>query len=136
MLNAATINFNAPLDESYYSLILDELNVKSLDWKVVGEEMSVTLDTVITPELKQEGLRRELVRFINMMRKDAGLNLGDKALVYVATVSDEVKNVIKSAKSSLLKDTLSDDIIEGEGEGLIKIVKIDGVEVKLSLRQK
>ncbi len=133
MLNSATVKFNIPLDEVYHSLILDELNIKSLDWQNGGEEMSLELDTVITPELKQEGLKRELVRFINMMRKDAGLSLGDKALVYISTANEDLKNVIKSAKTALLKDTLSDDIIEGEGEGLAKNVKIDGSEVKLSL---
>jgi len=133
MLNLATIKSNISLDEAYYSLILDELNVKSLNWKLEGEEMSVDLDLVITPELKQEGLRRELVRSINMIRKDAGLSLGDKALVYVSADNKELKNVIKLTKSSLLKDTLSDDIIEGEGAGLVKIVKINGGDVKLSL---
>ena len=133
MLNLATVKSNISLDEAYYSLILDELNVKSLNWKLEGEEMSVDLDLVITPELKQEGLRRELVRSINMIRKDAGLSLGDKALVYVSADNKELKNVIKLTKSSLLKDTLSDDIIEGEGAGLVKIVKINGGDVKLSL---
>jgi len=136
MLSLITVKFKTPLDESYYSLILDELNVQSLKWSETGEEMSVELDVVITPELKQEGLRRELVRFINMMRKDAGLSLGDKALVYISTDNEELKTVIKLAKNTLLKDTLSDDIIEGESEGFTKAVKIDGFEVKLSLTKK
>jgi len=68
-----------------------------------------------------------------MIRKNAGLSLGDKALVYVSADNKELKNVIKLTKSSLLKDTLSDDIIEGEGAGLVKIVKINGGDVKLSL---
>jgi len=136
MLALVTVKFKTPLDQSYYSLILDELNVKNLKWLEEGEEMNVELDVVITPELKQEGLRRELVRFINMMRKDAGLNLGDKALVYILTDNEELKTVIKSAKTALLKDTLSDDIIEGESEGFAKAVKIDGAAVKLSLTKK
>jgi len=136
MLNSTTIRSNAPLDSAYHSLILDELNVKSLDWQEVGEEMNVELDTVITPELKLEGLRRELVRFINMMRKDANLSLSDRAVVYILTDNEELKTVIKSAKNALLKDTLSDDIIEGEGDGETKVVKIDGLEVKLSLVKK
>ncbi|MFA7702600.1 MAG: isoleucine--tRNA ligase, partial [Patescibacteria group bacterium] len=136
MLNSVIVKSSVLLDEKYYSLILDELNVKNIEWKVAGEEMGVELDTIITPELKQEGLRRELVRFINMMRKDAGLSLGDKALVYILTDNTEVKAVIQSAKEALLKDILSDDIIEGEGVGLAKIVKIDGFDVKLSLIKK
>ena len=53
--------------------------------------------------------------------------------VYILTDNEEVKSVIKSAKDALLKDTASDDIIEGEGNGLAKNVKIDGSDVKLSL---
>ena len=137
MLNSATIKFNTPLDKSYHSLILDELNIKSLDWKVEGEEMSVDLDLVITPELKQEGLKRELVRSINMMRKEANLSLADRAKVFVAGASSELQLVINNLKSEILRDTLSVDIllVDEVKTAQIKEAKIDEVKVALGLEK-
>jgi isoleucyl-tRNA synthetase len=55
-------------------LIKDELNVKEIIFdKNIKDE--VELDMEITPELKEEGLARELVRQIQSMRKEAGLSL-------------------------------------------------------------
>ena len=38
----------------------------------------VALDTEITPELALEGAARDVIRRINMMRKDAGLEVTDR----------------------------------------------------------
>src|SRR5262249_55474433 len=44
--------------------------------------VTVAVDTVITPELRTEGLARELVRRIQVMRKDAGFNIEDRITTY------------------------------------------------------
>ena len=47
--------------------------------------VTVAVDTHLTPELVQEGYARDLVRAINTMRKDAGLEISDRIdLGYVA----------------------------------------------------
>ena len=58
--------------EELLELLKEEVNVKEVvvDPKIKGE---VELDTTITPELREEGLVRELVRNIQEMRRDAGL---------------------------------------------------------------
>ncbi|MCX6795155.1 MAG: class I tRNA ligase family protein, partial [Candidatus Falkowbacteria bacterium] len=96
----------------YFNLIKDELNVKDLEWKVGQVEfISVELDLEITPELKQEGLKRDLVRLINMLRKDSGLSLGDRATVYLAGADEEIKELLIKFGDEVKKDTLSDDIL-------------------------
>lgn len=54
-------------------LIKEEVNVKEITF---GEELK--LDTKITPELKEEGMAREVVRNIQEMRKELGLKPKDK----------------------------------------------------------
>ncbi len=54
-------------------LIRDEVNVKTV---VFGKEFG--LDTAITPELKEEGMVRELVRNIQELRRDLGLSPRDR----------------------------------------------------------
>jgi len=59
-----------------FDILRDELNVKDIivDPKISDE---IALDTVITPELKKEGVSRELVRSIQELRKRAGLHPRD-----------------------------------------------------------
>lgn len=67
-------------DEEYQSLVRDELNVKAVQF---GSEFM--LDTELTPELKQEGLLRELVRKTNAERKKSGLTINDAVTLTVHT---------------------------------------------------
>jgi len=63
-------------------LIKDELNVKEIifDDKILGE---VELDTEISPELKEEGSLRDLIRGLQDLRKKAGLNTSQKIVLLV-----------------------------------------------------
>ena len=67
------IQITEKLDQEYLDVIADELNVKEV---YIGSDL--VLDTVITPELEKEGQARELIREIQKMRKEAGLNPEDK----------------------------------------------------------
>jgi isoleucyl-tRNA synthetase len=128
---------NYELRIEYADLIKDELNVKNI--KVIkGEgELSVELNTEITPELKLEGVKRELVRFINNLRKDAGMTIKDRAEIYYETESKEIKEVFEKLGTEILKDTLSDKIINDvEDAEIKKEVKVNGEEVVLGIKKK
>lgn len=51
-------------------------------------------DTNITPELKQEGLSREIVRQIQSLRKKADYNLDDRIKVYYQTSDADLEAVV------------------------------------------
>jgi len=78
-------------------LIKDELNVKEIIWddKILGE---VELDTEITPELKEEGELRDLVRGLQDLRKKAGLNTSQKIILYIQADADAMKFTEKFAE--------------------------------------
>lgn len=122
------------LNKEYEELIKDELNVKKLIVKPGKGELKVELNIKISDELKQEGIKRELVRFINNMRKDAGLTIKDKANIYYQTESKQIKKVFKHFDDDLKKDTLADRIIKGE-VGIKKEVKIEGEELILGIEK-
>jgi isoleucyl-tRNA synthetase len=44
--------------------------------------VTVAIDTAITPALRTEGLAREVVRRIQVMRRDAGFNIEDRITTY------------------------------------------------------
>jgi len=101
-------NINQP---EYLFLVRDELNVKEVKWQQGSDDnLSVELDLEITPELKQEGLKRDLVRLINMLRKDSALSVNDRADVYIGGADEEVKEMIASVGEEIKKDTLCDGL--------------------------
>ena len=98
------------------SLIKDELNVKKVEF-VGGKELAVELDTRITPELKLEGLAREMVRAIQNTRREAGCNLDDRI---IATFPDTKENreAVEKFGDYIREETLSEELEPGEGFGV------------------
>jgi isoleucyl-tRNA synthetase len=64
-------------------LMMDELNIKEIDFKDGKGEIEVTLNTNLTPELEEESKVRDLVRKIQDERKNMGLNLTQKVDVQI-----------------------------------------------------
>ncbi|MCL5004147.1 MAG: isoleucine--tRNA ligase [Patescibacteria group bacterium] len=86
-------------------LILDEVNIKMVEWKkdTTASEPQVTLDTVITPELKAEGEARDLVRQIQDLRKEAGCKVTDRIRIFAPSWPKEFEDYIK-------KETLAESV--------------------------
>lgn len=128
---------NYELKNEYEELIKDELNVKNIKTKKGKGEIEVELDTDMTPELKQEGLKRELVRFINNMRKNASLTIKDRIVIYWESKAKEIKDAISNFQEDILKDTLADDISEGMGSDIEekKEVKANSADVILGIKK-
>jgi isoleucyl-tRNA synthetase len=72
----AKLTLRERVPEEYESIILDELNVKELVQDSSLSE-SCEIDTTLTPELKQEGTVRNLMRAIQDARKEKGLTPKD-----------------------------------------------------------
>lgn len=80
-LNKITVKSPYPSPENQIlELVKDELNVKQVEWKK-GSELKVTLDTKLTPELKEEAETRKLIRDIQSKRREIGVKLTDKVEV-------------------------------------------------------
>ena len=71
---------DAKPNDAILKVAMDELNVKKINWQK-GEELSVKLDTTLTPELEEEAKARELIRKIQEERKRLGTNLTQKVNV-------------------------------------------------------
>ncbi len=126
---------NLKLDiNDYKKLIIDDVNVKDVVSEDGDGEISVELDTKLTKELKAEGIKREMVRFINSLRKKAGLSINDKVKVYFEA-NDKIKAVVAEYKEQIMKETLAIDLLEGVTEELEnkKTVKVNGEKVVLGI---
>ena len=131
MLNEAKItNYNLKVE--YRNLIADELNVKNVISKKGQGELKVELDTILTEDLKLEGIKREIVRSVNNLRKNAGLTIQDKIILSWQSDSELIKNVFAKMGEELKKDTLTEKIIKGEdGEE----IKVNGEKIILGIEK-
>jgi isoleucyl-tRNA synthetase len=104
-------------------------------WRVVREGgASVALDLTVTPELRLEGLARELVRAVQDLRKDAGLKVSDRIELAVGA-SGEVAEAVRAHGDYLRAETLAVALHDSpRGEGAEATVELDGTPVRLWLR--
>jgi len=139
MLGKITIKVKNEITLEYIDLIKDELNLASVEFAETNDDkIEVELDLIITPELKEEGLKRELIRFINMLRKEANLSLHDETNIYLAGAAEELKSALNRKKIDIMKDTLSAELnfVESLPEVLVsKEIKIDDLKLQLGLKK-
>ena len=97
-------------------------------------QMTVVLDTNLTPELIEEGYVRELISKIQTMRKDAGFEVMDKITVY-AKDNDKLKNILSSHKDEIMSVVLATDIVFDKTEGYEKDWDINDEHVSLAVKK-
>ncbi len=88
----------------YEPILIDELNVKTV---IVGEQ--VIIDQQITPELRAEGLAREVIRYVQNARKEAGLNVDDRISLSIDTGDKTLTEAIEAFRDEIYKETLAED---------------------------
>jgi isoleucyl-tRNA synthetase len=114
-------------------IIKEELNVKTVDHQVSKEaEVKAEMDLEITDELKQEGTARELIRFIQNARKNAGLNVDDRISLSVETDSDEIQSAFDKFKDEIFRETLTTGELKGDPR-YSEEVKLDGQAAEINI---
>jgi isoleucyl-tRNA synthetase len=114
----------------FEDILTEELNVKKV---IVGGELA--LDLTLTPELKREGLMREIVRHVQSARKAAGLNVDDHIWVGFATEDADILAAITEFKDVISAEVLADNIGAGSYDEYQTVAKVEGVQLKISLRK-
>lgn len=131
-LSTVTVNLGVDNQAEFSQIISEELNVKEVKWSKTGN--TATIDTKLTPELRSEGIARELVRNIQNVRKNAGFNVEDRIKVKINCDDDSIKDAAKQYKDVIFDETLAIGDLEGAGEHS-EIVKLDGQEVTISVKK-
>lgn len=76
--------------------------------KIVSEnDITVAMDIVITDELKEEGILRDIVRECQVMRKEFGFNVSDRINIEFVTESDLHKTIINKNKELIEQELLA-----------------------------
>jgi isoleucyl-tRNA synthetase len=100
---------------------------------VEGDGYVVALDTTITPDLELEGRARDLVRRVQMLRKEAGLELQDR-IILGWQGGEGLAGVLEEWGDYVRQETLA-EAIQGEAVpgGITWRGPLGGEEVELSL---
>ena len=119
------------LSKDLHSIILEEVNVHDCVEDVSSEDVvtkteygiTVSLDTSITETLRKEGLLREIVRAINLLRKNQGLTVEDRVVVGYFTEDSLVAAVFSDYETDIKHQVLADRVIEKKGDSVVEIEK-------------
>jgi isoleucyl-tRNA synthetase len=114
------------------------VNTQTAEGLAVAADKVVTVAvyTVLTPELKTEGLAREIVRHIQTQRKNADFNIEDRIKTwYVA--SDELADVFASWGEYIRSETLTTELVAGEppSDAFLETYKIEGGQLTIGIKQ-
>ncbi len=97
-------------------------------------QVTVALDTNLTPELLEEGFIRELVSKIQTMRKEAGFEVMDHICVY-QTGNERIAKLLDTHGETIGREVLADQIRTGETGGYVKEWNINGEKTALGVEK-
>ena len=145
------------LTDQFKEIIAEELNVKNVQtrptpefegnteflerWKTRNATESewpiAVLDLTITPELRQEGLMREIVRNVQQARKQADLEVDDRIVLKLESSAPELNKLLKVASltDTIQQETLATSLNTATPGGFTKTVTIDTYELVIDLKK-
>ncbi|MDG1328989.1 MAG: isoleucine--tRNA ligase, partial [Flavobacteriaceae bacterium] len=101
---------NVLINEKNTTLCKDDVIINSQDiegWLVAnGNDVTVALDVTISPELKNEGIARELVNRIQNLRKDSGFEVMDRIEVTIQE-GEKLKLAVSQNLEYIKRETLT-----------------------------
>lgn len=121
-----------PLKPELESILLEELNIKAARYQ--GEGGGLTLDTEISPELKLEGLARDLVRKIQELRKQSGFSVEDRIRLFYDG-DGILAEALERWRDYIATETLAVAVARGEApdDASTETLQIEGHGLKVSV---
>ncbi len=122
-LSSATLQpkkaFQNNFVESFIEIVKEELNVKTVtiadgDLDVTTDEgaaeMRILIDLELTDVLRREGLMREVIRYVQSARKQAGLNVDDHISLHLVSDDQELAQAMVEHSAVIAVETLADKV--------------------------
>jgi isoleucyl-tRNA synthetase len=114
-----------------------EINAQDIPgWLVASESgLTIALDITISPELKSEGIAREIVNRVQNLRKDSGFDVVDRILIQVET-TPQIQAAIEANKGYICDEVLANDILFTQLNNGAFVTEIEATEdTKLQLQK-
>ena len=130
-------SYNFDIDGTDISLAAEDVLVSTEEnagfVTVTEHDLSVVLDTNLTPELIEEGFVREIVSKVQTMRKEAGFEVTDH-IVLSHHGNSRIESIFAKHGAEIAADTLADSIKPG-ASGYVKDWEINGESVTLGVEK-
>lgn len=123
------------LPRDFVDIIQEELNVKGVSFGKVERGTVVKLPKTLTPELKREGMMREVVRNVQSGRKTAGLQVDDRITLSLSTTDDELRKAIDEHKDTIAAETLAKEVVFDRTFDFDTSCTVDGAPLTISLKK-
>ena len=140
----------AKLTNYYEQIMAEELNVKEIRWienldehladydvteGVIKPENWIEISKQLTPELKREGLMREVIRHVQSARKKAGLQVDDRIELNVTSNDAEITRAIDEFTDTIAAETLAVTLGSMADDMERHDVTVDGKPVEIYLKK-
>ncbi|MBI5421305.1 MAG: class I tRNA ligase family protein [Parcubacteria group bacterium] len=142
-LASLEIKYDLLVDKEMLNMVMEEVNVKkarrvkvlSHDAIINETDLAIALDTVITDELREEGVVRDLMRSLQELRAEAGLNVGEQAELFVVG-EGAIKHILEQYGDLIKKEVSIKNIVDADTAicDAEKEIDIDG-KVMLKLKK-
>ena len=100
---------NSTLEINQEDIIIDEVPLENLSVST-KQDIAVGVSTLITPELYNEGLIRDLIRHIQNLRKNSDLSVDDRIDLVIKYDDESLSIAIENHKEYLLNEVLGVEI--------------------------
>jgi isoleucyl-tRNA synthetase len=108
-----SLGWKGQIEGEQIELDLSDFEIQAQDipgWLVANENgLTVALDVTINPELKAEGVAREVVNRIQNLRKECAFDVTDRIIVKVDT-TEAIQDAITTHKAYICTEVLANDI--------------------------
>ena len=95
--------------------------------------VTIALETILSPELVEEGFVRELISKIQTMRKENGFEVQDRITVGMKD-NEKLEKIVKKNEAFLKEITLANEVTYHAVQGFEKAWNINGEKVTLSVQ--
>ena len=138
------------LAEYYEQIMAEELNVKEIRWienldehladydvteGAIKPESWIEISKHLTPELKREGLMREVIRHVQSARKKAGLQVDDRIELGINSSDAEITQAVYVFTDTIKAETLAVKLGPAADDMEKYDVKVDGKPVEIYLKK-
>jgi isoleucyl-tRNA synthetase len=106
-----------------------ELNAEDIELRVKGEEgyavsrdggEVIALDLTLNDELRRRGFLRDVIRQVQDLRKNSGLDVADRIVLHVSGIDD-----LADGFAALASEVLAVEVITGSGWGEGTVLELD-----------
>ncbi len=95
----------------------------------------IELNTQLTPQLKREGLMREVIRNVQSARKAADLQVDDRIHLSLSTSDKELKKAIEEHADTIKAETLATNLVDRVAGGFESEAKVEGASLTIELKK-